>query len=348
MHESISHNEREIPLAADTTVVVIVHSRPDTTKRLLERLAEVKPSRMFVIADGPRPNRPHEKLLCSEVRRLFDDVPWECQISRLFSDENLGCRKRVLTGLDWVFEQERQAIILEDDVLPDHGFFEYCDCLLREYRDRPDVGHIGGFSCLEPNASTQSYFLSQFSMVWGWCTWSDRWKRFRQLDLTDPCWQRAATRTLEEPFARRYFQEWVEQLIAFEVNSWALPWQLGLWHHGQMSTIPSTNLVRNIGFTAEATHTASLGNILDNPAGTLEGPITHPEQSKPRIDLDRRIFRRQHAIDEDEGTWTGRWFWRRLMRGDVSGARKLLPGLVRRRLFDLATAKAVACAVRGR
>ncbi len=49
------------------------------------------------------------------------------------------CRK----GLDWVFSQVKQAIILEDDCLPESSFFPFCETLLGRYAQDREVAMIG-------------------------------------------------------------------------------------------------------------------------------------------------------------------------------------------------------------
>ena len=49
---------------------------------------------------------------------MEDNVSWNCNLIKIYSDLNLGCAKRIQSGLDKVFENEKYAIILEDDTTP--------------------------------------------------------------------------------------------------------------------------------------------------------------------------------------------------------------------------------------
>src|SRR5438874_2501166 len=114
-------------VSCNTPVVFIVFNRPGHTRAVFRRIAAVRPPRLLIIADGPRKTRPAENESCREVRRIVDEVDWPCQVSTNFADENLGCRRRIVTGLNWAFEQVEEAIILEDDVAPDPSFFRFCE-----------------------------------------------------------------------------------------------------------------------------------------------------------------------------------------------------------------------------
>ena len=114
----------------ETPVALIVFNRPEPTRRVFAAIAKARPSRLLLIADGPRPDRQRESNQCAEVRNIVSAVDWPCQVQADFADENMGCRRRVISGLDWVFSQVEEAIILEDDCVPDPSFFPFCSELL--------------------------------------------------------------------------------------------------------------------------------------------------------------------------------------------------------------------------
>jgi len=102
----------------NTPVVLIIFNRTDTTKKVLQALRQVKPTKLLVIADAPRHNHPDDIEKCAATRKIIEQVDWNCQVIKNYSDINLGNKLRISTGLNWVFEQVEQAIILEDDCLP--------------------------------------------------------------------------------------------------------------------------------------------------------------------------------------------------------------------------------------
>ena len=127
-----------------SAVLFVVFNRPDTTARVFETIRTAKPPRLYVAADGPRAGRAGEAVLCAKVRQLAMKVDWPCKLYTLFQDTNLGCKIGVSSAINWFFEHEEEGIVLEDDILAQPSFFEYCDEMLDRYRDDTKVSMISG------------------------------------------------------------------------------------------------------------------------------------------------------------------------------------------------------------
>ena len=124
--------------ACPVPVVLFVFNRPEKLRRLLSVLAEVRPTTLLVVADGPRVENADDIVRCGEVRELVAGVDWPCEIVRNYADANLGCDARIASGIDWAFERVGEAILLEDDLVPDPSFFTWCSAMLSRYRRRSD------------------------------------------------------------------------------------------------------------------------------------------------------------------------------------------------------------------
>ena len=109
-----------------TPILFIIFNRPNTTQRVFDEIKKIKPSKLYVVADGPRLERNKEREMCEETRDIIRQIDWECEVFKNYSETNLGCKKRVSSGIDWFFEHEEQGIILEDDCLPHQTFFRFC------------------------------------------------------------------------------------------------------------------------------------------------------------------------------------------------------------------------------
>jgi hypothetical protein len=133
----------------ETPVVFIIFNRPRTARIVFTAIAEAKPTRLLVVADGPRPSKPGEAKLCEEARALISAVDWPCEVHTNFAEENLGCQERIISGLNWAFSLVEEAIILEDDCLPDLSFFPFCREMLNRYRGDARVGSISGTNFVE-------------------------------------------------------------------------------------------------------------------------------------------------------------------------------------------------------
>ena len=123
-----------------TPVVLCVFNRLDTTKKVFEKIRDARPERLYIICDAARENRPEEKEVVASVRSYIEkSVNWPCDVRKNYAESNMGCGNRISSGLTWVFSQEEQAIILEDDCVPDTTFFRYCEELLDYYRDNEEI-----------------------------------------------------------------------------------------------------------------------------------------------------------------------------------------------------------------
>ncbi len=159
-----------------TPILFLIFNRPDTTKRVFESISRVKPTKLYIAADGARKNKVGEVLLCQETRNIIELIDWECEIKTLFRTENLGCKIAVSSAIDWFFENEEQGIILEDDCLPHPSFFGYCETLLNYYKDDLRIGHIGGDNFQKGKKRGEgSYYFSQYYFIWGWAIWKLAW-----------------------------------------------------------------------------------------------------------------------------------------------------------------------------
>ncbi len=155
-----------------TPVALIIFNRPDTTERVFAEIAKARPPKLFIIADGPREDRPGEAERCASARAIVDRVDWNCEVQKNYSDVNLGCGARPATGISWVFDQVEEAIILEDDCIAHPTFFRFCDELLEKYRDDERIMHIAGNNFQFGNQRTSfSYFFSHHNICWGWASW---------------------------------------------------------------------------------------------------------------------------------------------------------------------------------
>jgi hypothetical protein len=127
-----------------TPVALLIFNRPDTTALVFQAIAKAKPPKLLVVADGPRDARPGEADKCQAARAIIEQVDWPCEVITHYADTNMGCKLRVSSGISWIFDQVEEAIILEDDCLPDPTFFRYCQEMLERYRDNERVGMVSG------------------------------------------------------------------------------------------------------------------------------------------------------------------------------------------------------------
>jgi len=263
-----------------TPVAFIIFNRPHTTERVFAEIASARPPKLLVIADGPRENKTGEAATCATTRAIIDRVDWDCEVLTNFSECNLGCKKRVSSGIDWVFEQVEEAIILEDDCLPDPTFFRYCQELLDRYRHDQRVGLISGDNFqFGRTRNNDSYYFSKYVHIWGWATWRDRW--VKSYDVSMSTWPRIRDEgwladMVGNPRETHYWYKIFERLYNGEIDSWAYQWTFANWLEGRVSIMPSCNLISNIGFDADATHTTGASELENLARQPMTFPLKHP------------------------------------------------------------------------
>ncbi len=277
----------------ETPVAFFVFNRPDPTRRVFEVIAKVHPAKLLLIADGPRPGSPGEEKLCREVRDIIDRIDWPCEVLTNFSDSNLGCQERIISGLDWVFSLVEEAIILEDDCLPDLSFFPFCRELLARYRGDSRVGFVSGINLVGKYLDTgDSYFFSELGGIWGWATWRSEWQRYDR-HLSD--WpklrsEKMLSEIFDEPKAVAY---WTRIFDAMHENrgpnTWDYQWLYTCLKNHSLTAVSSVNLVKNIGFGQNATITTEEDSRLVVSSNSMEFPLKHPASFVPSRSVDRHL-----------------------------------------------------------
>src|SRR5271157_5323503 len=261
----------------NTPVVLLIYRRPEPTRRVFEAIAAAKPQKLFVVADGPR--LPTDVSLCRAARDITEMVDWPCEQHRHYSDDNMGCKRRVISGLDWVFAQCDEAIILEDDCVPHPTFFDYCQQLLDFYRDDHRVFSVCG-AAFFPHPAQYSYTFSRYPEIWGWATWKRAWQTY-DADMSNWCDLRKTDwlyRLLGSRPAARFWREVFDSAYAGDIDTWDYQWIFSSWLQGALAAIPNTNLVTNVGFGPDATHTRETTTLAHRPASPIELPLRHPPE----------------------------------------------------------------------
>ena len=258
-------------------VAFFIFKRPEQTVRVFEEIRQLRPARLYLIADGPRDADEIE--ICRKVRAIVEQVDWDCEVKRNYAERNLGLRGRIISGLDWLFEQEERVIILEDDCLPHPSFFRYSEELLEYYKADPRVMHISGNNFLQGrNIPSASYYFSKYAHIWGWATWRRAWLFFRSWDTFSPALDLHIFRSQSE---RDLWTKLLGQLRSQSMDhTWDYQWALVCMAHKSLCIMPKNNLVSNIGFGQAATHTQEESWLANMPLVPMEFPLIHPRKMK--------------------------------------------------------------------
>jgi hypothetical protein len=283
-------------MAFETPIVFLIFNRPRLAEQVFRQIARQRPKYLVLIADGPRPNQPQDIELTNECRRICTQIDWPCDLRTNFAETNLGCRRRVSSGITWAFNQFEEAVILEDDCLPHDSFFEYSLALLTRYRHDSRVMMISGNN-FQPKAPRDgSYYFSRWTHIWGWATWRRAWT-FYDVDIADWPEVRAADSLRTSFDLPGEYERWsmiFDELHANRIDTWDYQWAYACWKNRGLTILPQRNLVSNLGFGCGATHTTDA----KSPYGNLQtweiNELVHPPRVVRNVGADvwtsRKIF----------------------------------------------------------
>lgn len=280
-------------------VALILFNRPEQTRRVFETIRRARPPKLFLIADGPRPDRPDDAAKCRAARAEVERVDWPCEVLRNYSDANLGCGQRPASGIGWVFDHVERAIVLEDDCVPHPTFFRYCDELLERFRDDARVMRICGYNWGFRGAPSTSYFFSLYGHCWGWATWRRAWKQF---DYDMELWPQLASGFCEQMTLNPGVSEIWSGIFDGVYRSgkehiWDHQWTLACWLNG-LSIVPRVPLVSNIGWGADATHTTRTRSRWSVVRGAdMQFPLRHPLYVARNVETDRVLEKFLYSPD---------------------------------------------------
>ena len=270
----------------NTPVVFLVYKRPKHTERVLDAIRQARPKEIFVVADGPK-NQGEEESTAQTIALIKKGSTGECSVKCNIAKSNLGLANRVSSVITWARRQCNEAIILEDDCLPDPSFFKFCGELLEKYRNEENIGCITGNNFQDGvKVGNASYYFSDFPHCWGWATWKRAWKYYdHKFDnwtaVEKLIYQNHGSQALE------YFETIKRKIENEDLDSWAFRWTFSLWAKAMLTVTPQKNLVSNIGCGNEATHTKS---IEAQSINSLPFPLTHPSSIFRNTEADKRVL----------------------------------------------------------
>jgi hypothetical protein len=281
----------------DIPVLYVVFNRPLHTQQSFAAIRKFKPRRLFIAADGARPHKPEDVAKTEQVRAIVSEVDWDCEVQTLFREENVGAGRGVSEAISWMFEHVDRGVVLEDDCVPSDSFFPFCEELLNRYQDDTRVMHIAGTNH-HPEFRRDpdySYYFSYYGHMWGWATWKRAWDHY---DITLPHFQEMVDKGLlydvfGNELAAKYFMKKMRDARTARVDAWDYQWDFVRMMQSGMTIVPHHNLVQNIGFGEEATHTVSASDTRGkNVAQELTFPLQHPPYVIRDARTDNHHFRK--------------------------------------------------------
>lgn len=305
-------------------ILLIVFNRPLKTRSVFEAIRKYQPRQLFIAADGHRPHRLNEAQLCDDTKKVFESIDWECQVHTLFQKKNLGCKIGVSSAISWFFEHVEMGIILEDDCLPSQSFFSYASSCLYRYKEQCNVWMISGNNFHnKPHRVQNGYYFTRLPHIWGWATWRRAWQLY-DIEMRDLCAYLKNGRIIEISSNKDIQFYWSSNFIKTyygEIDTWDYQWVFSIFKNQGLCLCPTSNLVQNIGFGDDSTHTKSdpMNLALLEAHETIIS--THTTDVAVNTIADEEEYRLMGITHN--GLWTSPLKWRKLIRRRIK-ARRLL------------------------
>lgn len=288
-----------------TPILLITFNRPDHVRRVLTEILKAEPQDLYICQDGARDGNENDRIKVQEVRDVINELTSAFKINHihftlytLFQKSNLGCGPGPQAGITWFFENVEQGIIMEDDCLPHPDFFGYCEELLERYKNNERVQFINSTLYHNKWKCDASYGFSHYMVTGAWAAWRETWQGF-DLDLPDlNAWSfRKQVLRLTKNRAEAnwwYFKVKEIQKDRSKKSYWDYQMQIHLFKNSALTIHPKVNLVSNIGFDAEGTHTTFNDGRGDKPVFPIM-PIAHPTRLIVDTDMDAQCFAKKRS-----------------------------------------------------
>jgi hypothetical protein len=290
----------------DVPIVSFIYNRPEAVRASLGALRAIRPRTLFIVADGPRADAADRERTEAARATAAASIDWSCDVTKIYAPHNLGCARRVSSGITEVLQQTEAAIILEDDCVAHPTFFRFAAELLDKFASGDRVASISGDNFhFGRTYGADSYLFSRFPHCWGWATWARAWRGY---DHQMGGWEEfRSSGWLERTFGTsgaRYWRNALDRTFRGEIDSWAYRWAYACWKNERLTIVPRVNLVSNIGFGAAASHTRRRSPLERVPVRPMTFPLQHPAGVEPHLEADRHI--EKHVFERPRLLWLDR------------------------------------------
>ena len=235
----------------DVPVLMFVFIRPDSLRKVFDVVRKARPTTLFLVSDGPRDGVPTDKERVAASRKVVENIDWECEVHRLYFDQNQGMYPMFKMLLEFVFSKVDRCIFLEDDNIPSLSFFKYCEVLLEKYKDDLRINNITGMNHLEvygkPNAD---YFFSKAGSIWGFAFWKRTYDSFYDLSYGDDSY--VMEMLMRKCKRNKHFRESVKSFYETGLHDGHEPGfefflGLNIWAQNTLNIVPTKNMIYNMG-----------------------------------------------------------------------------------------------------
>ena len=235
-----------------TPVLYITFARPEYARQSFDAIKKAKPKKLYFYSNKARSEKPDEVIRNEEVRKFVEEIDWECDLHTWFRDEYVDVWTSIPGAINWIYENEDRAIVIEEDAVCSLAFFDFCQKMLNKYDNDLRIWSICGSCFVSKEVKHKyDYYFSHHSYITGWASWRDRWKKLDFLNIK-------ARSILEANVMKATFCSRREQIMykgflkkGVERYEKVKPWD-GIFNYtlraeGALTIIPAYHLVQNVG-----------------------------------------------------------------------------------------------------
>ncbi len=271
-------------------LLLLLYKKPETTIQVVNALKKVKPKLIYISINIPPKNKNKNDInKHNRVLKLINKIDWQCDLKIKKSKKHLNAYNSYKNAVKWFFKNEKEGIVLEDDTVPNKSFFIFCSKLLKRYRNNKKIAMICGTQFNSGIIKKESYLFSYFPMMWGYATWR---RTINDHDDKMKNWPRIKKNFFSEFTNNKMFVKYWTKIFNDGYNKKFLAYDFQMMYSNlknkKLSIIPKKNLVKNIGFVDEATHTKTKQWYSEMETYKL-GNIKHPKIITPDPNYDNWI-----------------------------------------------------------
>ena len=251
----------------DIPTLFVTFARPEYAQQTFNAIRKAKPRKLYFYSNKARNDSPDEVDRNNHVRALVNEIDWDCELKTFFRDEYVDMFTSIWSAIDWVFDNEEQAIILEEDCVPSVAFFDFCEQLLHKFKSDQRIWVVSGNNFIEGyNPNGYDYFFSPFAYQYGWASWRSRWNQINRngFSVNDIIRYKLYRQILCTGKGENYAKKWLIQHQdsdgVFRTKAWDIAFQLSMRCNGSFGVVPKVNLVSNIG-THGVNNSGNINNI---------------------------------------------------------------------------------------
>lgn len=267
----------------ETPVLYITFARPEYASQSFAAIKKAQPKKLYFYSNKARTDRPDEVARNEEVRSYVKQIDWDCEVKTWFREEYVDVFTSLWGAIDWVFDNEEKAIIIEEDVVASLAFFDFIDKTIDKYQQNKKIWYINGNNALDGiSPDNLSYFASRMPSIFGWASWRDRWLKLdRRMekwpDLKNTSkfykyWGCSFISIIQSIYFDRYYK------LLRKNQDYKGPWDWITFYNmvlfGTYAIIPKYNL------------SADIGVVGDNHKSNTVSPLAVITYSKAQYDID--------------------------------------------------------------